>query len=481
MNRKFIAPLLSLLIITSCTPTEPDTTHLEKGKQLQREKKYTEALNQFKQVIAQDVDSFEAYRAIAQIFYEQNQLEASVQFFHQALRTCPKNKHDQLMLANDLLQLGIKFFEQKKGEQAVAIFKTILQINEKIAAVHHNLAFTLAERLGRHEEAMKHYRRALELNPDDPETRFCFSLSCLATGNLDEGWEQYKARWKGVRNSPRTFVKTFDKLWEGQELKNKTILIRAEQGLGDTLHFIRYAQLLKKQEAFVIAEVQKPLINLLSLCPYIDKVVAIGQNLPPFDYQIPLLNTPAVCKTNLDTIPADIPYLYADKQIEKTWKKKITGKNFKVGLCWFGDAVHGQTKFMPLADFVPLMRMEGVSFYSLQKYSGLEQIADLPDDVTLHLFEDDFDKTNGGFMDTAAVMKHLDLVITADTSVAHLAGGLGVPVWIVLPFPAEWRWLTEKENSPWYPTARLFRKKTSENWSLAKQELLAALQEQLAA
>jgi len=470
-------PILQKVVLLNPNHTK---AQLFLAKALHTKKEYSQALQHYKAVITQDNTHRDAHVAVAQILYAKNMLHESLKFFQAALELS-KTEEQKRSLANDLLQLGIKFFGNRDGETAVKTFRTILDINQNYAAVHHNLAFTLAERLGRYHEALPHYRAALALNPNNPEIHFCYALSCLATGNLQEGWQEYKARWQRPKHAPRTFVQTFENEWSGENLKNKTILLRAEQGFGDTLHFIRYAQLLKRQGAFVIAEVQKPLVPIISLCPYVDQVIAMNTELPPFDYQIPLMNLPAVFDTTLDSIPNTIPYLYADETLDKKWQKflknKLGNEVLQVGLCWFGDAAHGQTKFMPLKELEPLLCMKNVNFYSLQKFTGLDQIDQLCPDANLHTFDDDFDKADGSFMDSAAFMKHLDLVITADTSVAHLAGGLGIPVWIILPHPAEWRWLMERSESPWYPTARLFRQTAEGNWSEVQQELLVALQE----
>lgn len=451
--------------------------HLQLANILKKDQP-TESLKHYLIVTNHDPQHFDAHFAVAKMYCEQNNLSKSLLFFDKACGLKPENKEIDAQLASEMLQLGIKLFSQHQGKEAEHIFKKILSINNNFAAVHHNLAFTLAERLGNHYEALNHYKRAMEINPNNYETHFCFSLSCLAIGNLDVGWQEYKYRWLRPNNVARTFDSPLEHLWEGEDVRDKKIVIRCEQGLGDTLHFIRYAQLLKNAGAYVIAEVQKPLLKLLSLCPYLDNVIPIGHAIPMYDYQIPMLNLPAIFKTTLETIPQNIPYLGAMPALEKEWREYLEkDTNFKIGICWFGDAAHGQTKFMPLKDFAPLFHLENTSFYSLQKITGLDQLKDLPDDVTLHIFGSNFDKTFGSFMDTAAVIKSLDLVITADTSVAHLAGGLGVPTWIILPFPAEWRWLMHRQDSPWYPTARLFRQKKINDWQPVVKKLKKALRE----
>lgn len=380
-------------------------------------------------------------------------------------------------LANNLLWLGNIYFERGENEKSLDAFKKILNISDRFSAVHHNIGFTLAERFGRHKEALCHYQKALVLNPGNIETHFCAALSHLAQGDLEQGFSEYEYRWQRGKQNSRNFLKPLQNLWNGSDsIWGKTMLIRAEQGLGDTLQFIRYAKILKDRGAFIIAEVQKSLIALLSYCPFLDRVIAIGSELPLFDYQIPLLSLPHQLKTSLKNIPHITPYLFTNSQRIDHWKNSLkNGSRFKIGICWQGDPVHGQAKFMPLQEFLPLLQRNDITVYSLQQYVGLEQLNTIPLEYRPYEFYHDFDKSSGNFIDTAAVMTQLDLVITVDTSLAHLAGGLGVPVWVVLPFPAEWRWLTERVDSPWYPTMTLFRQQLTHNWKPVLNAMMRAL------
>jgi len=257
---------------------------LQLAQALQKNKQHHEAFQHYKAVVTLHTTNFDAYLGMGQILTKENQLHEALHFFKAAVKTRPADKEKQKTLANALLQLGITFFNQHDGASALQTFKTILQINKQYWAVHHNIGFTLAERLGRHIEAIEHYRTALELNQNNPEVHFCYALSLLATGQFADGWHEYTERWQRPGKEPRNDITTFERQWTGEDLHNKTILLRAEQGLGDTLHFIRYAQLCKNEGAFVIAEVQKPLVKLLSLCPYIDQLIPMGQPVPPFDY-----------------------------------------------------------------------------------------------------------------------------------------------------------------------------------------------------
>jgi ADP-heptose:LPS heptosyltransferase len=195
-----------------------------------------------------------------------------------------------------------------------------------------------------------------------------------------------------------------------------------------------------------------------------------------------MLNLPLAFKTSLETIPANIPYLYADEKLVTQWREKLShDRTIKIGICWRGDAAHGAHKFMPIEYFKKLVAIPGITLYSLQKNDPASSLkpANQADNSAIVQFPDEFDTTNGRFMDTAAVMKNLDLIITVDTSIAHLAGGLGVPTWLVLPFPAEWRWLENRSDSPYYPSMRIFRQKKFGDWNDVYDQVVTALQDLL--
>ena len=191
-----------------------------------------------------------------------------------------------------------------------------------------------------------------------------------------------------------------------------------------------------------------------------------------------MLNLPLIFKTTLETIPAQMPYLFADQKLVELWHERLTNdRNLKVGVCWRGDAAHGDHKFMPFPYFEQLANIPGITVYSLQKNEPTSSLkpADKAQGTRIQQFDSDFDGTHGRFMDTVAVMKNLDLIITVDTSIAHLAGGLGVPTWVVLPFPAEWRWLTHGDTTPWYKSMRLFRQKKYGNWDDVFDQIIQEL------
>ena len=321
-------------------------------------------------------------------------------------------------------------------KKALEVFQAMVRIHENIPQVYHNIGFTLAEKFGRHEQALGAYDKALALK-ESIETHYCRAEALLALGNLEEGFKEYEFRWlRGDRKPRRSLPWPLPKQWNGQDLDNKRILIHVEQGMGDTIQFLRYSKNLKERGATVIVEVQKPLVDIAKSCPFVDKVVAYNTPMPAFDYQIPLMSLPRIMETTLETIPVQEPYLFANEQWIKFWQEKLrTDTNFKIGICWHGSHVHSEDKFMPLEYFMRLANIPEVSLYSLQQFDGVEQIEQLGNPKKLHVFSGDFDKSHGRFADTAAVMCNMDLIITVDTSIAHLAGALGVPTWVVLPFP----------------------------------------------
>jgi hypothetical protein len=250
--------------------------------------------------------------------------------------------------------------------------------------------------------------------------------------------------------------------------------------LGDTLQFIRYAALVKKRAGTLVVVCQKPLVKLLAACPGIDRLVEAGHPLPPHDAHLPMLDLPRIFGTTLETIPAEVPYVLADPGLIEKWQEELRGiEGFKVGVAWQGNPQYrgDRARSLPLSCFEPLADLPGVRLLSLQKGAGVEQ---------LQVLAGRFSVTEVGsrlndFMDTAAVLRNLDLVIACDTAVAHLAGALGVPVWVALPRASDWRWLLDRDDSPWYPTMRLFRQTRGGDWDEVVARIAAELSKRVRA
>lgn len=323
------------------------------------------------------------------------------------------------------------------------------------------------------EEALARFERSIQLKPDYADPHLNRSLVWLLMGRWKEGWDEYEWRWQLRTVRRRDFRQP---QWDGSSLAGRTILLHAEQGLGDTLNFIRYAPLVKAQGGRVLVVAPKPLLPLLAGCRGIDHLAAFGEPLPDFDVQVPLLTLPRLLGTRTDNVPADVPYLHVDPQRVQRWRLWLVAyQGFKVGIAWQGDRKHrsDRQRSAALTQFAPLAQVPGVQLFSLQKGAGTEQLAGCPFAVTdLGRW---LDNAGGAFLDTAAVMRNLDLVICVDTALGHLAGGLGVPVWLALPFAPDWRWLCGRTDTPWYPTMRLFRQTHNGEWQSVFSDMAAEL------
>jgi hypothetical protein len=317
---------------------------------------------------------------------------------------------------------------------------------------HNNLANALIGQ-GSLDEATAHCEQALRHQPDFADAQNDLSLLLLLRGDFERGWRQYGLPSKTKRAFPQP-------LWDGSPLEGRTILLHAEQGLGDTVHFIRYVPLVQQRSGNVIVECQPALLPLMAGIAHCGRLVAQGSPLPPFDVHAPLLALPGILDTKLNTIPAAIPYLHPDGSLTTDWRRHLRrdgrAGTLLAGIGWQGNPHYprDRQRSIPVAAFAPLAR-EGVELISLQKGATSDQWAGMK---CFTLDE------AGAFMDTAAIMANLDLVISADTSIVHVAGALGVPVWIPLARVPDWRWLLERSDSPWYPTVRLFRQSRVGHW-----------------
>lgn len=444
------------------------------GRALEAQQNYSRATEHYKKFLIEQPQSFEIHLALARTLLEQEHLHEAKEHLTCALQVNPTN-------LEALLGLGNIFSMQHQFEDALHTYTKMLELAPEDYAIRYNLAYIL-KKLGRLEEAINEYQRVIEQNPKYIEAHFGLGTTYLLNGNFSDGWPEYEWRWKRAHTTPRTLSQP---QWDGSDLNGKIILLHAEQGLGDTLQFIRYARTLKKQGATIIAAVQDPLIPLLSQCPYLDTVISLWAPFPHYDVHAPLLTLPLIMNTTEETIPsAHQPYLYAQSDLIDYWHTKLAhDKNFKIGLCWQGNASYQHrflkavvaAKSIPINVLEPLSTIPGISFYSLQKINGTEQLNTLPSHFQIISFDDNFDQEHGRFMDTTALIKNLNLIITVDTSIAHLAGALGAHVWLLLPNPPDWRWMLNRSDTPWYPTMQLFRQPEPGNWHAVIQEIYAKL------
>jgi hypothetical protein len=326
---------------------------------------------------------------------------------------------------------------------------------------------------GQTQEAMRFFRPALFKLPNDLSINWELGDMYLLNGDFKRGMAGFRARWQKEQIHQK-------KLWNGESLSQKTILIYCQWGLGDTFMYLRYLPLLKDQGARVICACQKPLMQILSFCTFIDELIPLKSNpMPQFDYQVPITYLPEIFGTTIETIPQPIPYLFVEQERIDFWATKLKNDHhFKIGLCWNGENrpdPQTWTRSIELSKLIPLLEIPQITFYSLQTGDELKQIDSLPKSCSIVTFDESFDKEHGAFVDTAALMKNLDLVLTIDTSIAHLAGALGVPVWVMLPYANEWRFFKERSDSPWYPTMTLFRQLARNDWQTVIEQIMLAI------
>lgn len=404
------------------------------------------------------------YHQVGSQLRQQDRLDEAIEPYKVAVQLEPKNIQMLMDLANAYHMLN-------RNMEALEMYKNILEINPRAITALYNFGFTL-KRMGHVEQTLDVYEQVLALKPDYPAALFSRSTLYLTMGDLEKGFEAYEWRWKAYNENPRRFNLP---MWEGQDLTDQTLLVHAEQGLGDTIQFVRYLKILKAQfpTLTIVFESQNQLVPILKQQPYIDRVLSRNEQPPFAHYQIPLMSIPRIVKTTLETIPAQTPYLQHDQTLTQEWKEKLADDhNLKVGICWQGNAQYKSVslrraviaKSIALSLFGPLTDIKGVTLYSLQQINGEDQITDCPFKDKIVTFDASFDQQHGRFMDTAAVMQNLDLVITVDTGTAHLAGALNTPTWIMLSFPADWRWLRNRTDSPWYSTVRLFQQTKTGEW-----------------
>jgi hypothetical protein len=328
-----------------------------------------------------------------------------------------------------------------------------------------SLGLVLSE-FGRHVEAVAHYEEALRRAPQNADAHHNRAQAWLLMGDWTRGWSEYEWRWKCSEFSPPHFDRP---QWDGAPLEGRTILLHAEQGAGDTLQFVRFAPLVKERGGTVVLAAPARLHPILGTAPGIDRLVPPCRQSPPpeFDVHCPLLSLPAIFATTPETVPAAIPYLQAEPARIERWRTALEAlPGFRIGIAWQGSRTmlpYDLFRSVPLSQFEPLARVDGVRLISLQ-LGASEQIGALAGRFAVVDLAEKLDESAGAFLDTAALLVNLDLVVACDTGIAHLAGALGVPTWIALPVVPSWRWLLDREDTPWYPTARLYRQVYAGRW-----------------
>ena len=497
--KRFEEALASYARALAVRPAYADAL-LNRGNTLKELKRFEEALASYDRVLAVRPDHAQAHSNRANVLHELGRFEAALASCDRALAARPAfteahanrgnalhalDRFDEalasyeraLALRPDYAQAhynrGNTLHALDRFEEALASYDRALALKPDYAEAHANRGIAL-HALKRFDAALASYERALAARPGYAEAHYSEALCRLLTGDLEGGWRKHEWRWKTgqLGNSQRHFPQP---LWTGAEaLAGKTILLHAEQGFGDTIQFCRYAPLVAQRAARVVLEVQKPLHELTRTLPGVAQTVSKGDSLPGFDVHCPLLSLPLAFDTRLATIPSPTPYLFPSPPAVANWSERLgPGRRPRIGLAWSGRPTHrnDRNRSIALGALLPLLDGSAATFVSVQREVRAE------DEALLQRRSDvvHFGHELKDFSDTAALISNLDLVICVDTSVEHLAGALAKPVWILLPFIPDWRWLLDREDSPWYGTARLFRQDDARGWGNVIARVRAAL------
>ena len=460
---------------------------LETARQLLKDQRPLEAARAFAAVLAVQPDCVEALAQLGQLLFQSNELAASLGCLQQAAKLSPEMPRLNALMAAVLRKLG-------RLEESAACCERETRLSPNDPDAHYNLALarqTLQQipeaitsyqtalrirpgyldallGLGRSlrqirqsEVALDYFTAAVQLAPSDARAHWELGTTQLALGQFTSGWKGFEWRWQ-LKDFTTPSPRYEQTQWDGRDLGGKRIFLHCEQGYGDVIQFSRYAVLVAARGGHVLLGCPKPLQPLMETVPGIAEVVTTRENLRPFDTHAPLMSLPSIFGTTLETIPVAIPYIHPRVSTfsQAKWVENLPGK--KVGVVWAGSTAHSNdaNRSLPLRFLKPLLNVPGIRWHSLQTGEAAQALTH-PDFAGKIV---DLGNRFKDFHDTAEAISELDLVLAVDTAVAHLAGAMGKTVWLLLPFEAEWRWMTNREDSPWYPTFRLFRQSSPGNW-----------------
>ncbi|MCD4678603.1 MAG: tetratricopeptide repeat-containing glycosyltransferase family protein [Desulfobacula sp.] len=480
---------------------------LKKGVEFHTAGNYREAEMAYRQVLSIDPENPDAIHFMGVLAFHVNQNKIAKEFLTKAIKLTPDNAACYLNMGNVLQQeedyegavkwyerskalnpnnkkvysnLGVAFSKIGKLEASVASLKKSIKLDPCYADAHNNLSETY-KFLGEYDKALDSSNKAISLVSNFVAARWNRSILLLLKGDLENGLAEYEWRWQ----RPQTKSRSFDsgEKWQGQQLTGKTIFVYEEQGMGDTIQFMRYLPLLQSMGGKVILEVVAPLVRLVESFKGFDRLWVGIKNVDTrptdrFDFHVPLLALPGIFKTTLENIPDKIPYLRPDSHLVQVWKKRIKKlDSFKIGIVWAGHQNHANdmNRSVLLSKFKSLKKLEKISLYSLQK----EKYGRWTNINPVQIFDQDLGEEISDFADTAAIIENLDLVISIDTSVVHLAGALGKEVLTLLPFSPDWRWMIDRDDSPWYPTMKLFRQPAPGDWNTVFKNVKKYLEKRL--
>lgn len=441
------------------------TNYSNKSNILMGQKKYDEALKNCDIALEIDDNNKDGWMNKGNVLFELNNFSSAEINLKKAIEISPE-------YASAWLNLGRVYNAQNQDENALNCYEKALSLNPKFDQVLINLGFTYA-RMGKTDLAIKFYEQAAECNPNlKYEVLWNIALIYLSLGRFDEGWRLYELRWKMKEFEPQK-INSIMPRWDGtQSIKEKRVLVHAEQGLGDSIQFCRYLENLEALGAEVIFKVQKPLIALFDNLAGVKSQLSLSDDNPTHDLHVPLLSLPGIFYSKLNSLKSSEYYISAEPQRIAQWKEVLRDDSYKIGINWQGSR---GTKIdigrsFNVSLFEKISQLKNVQLISLQKGYGTEQLDSLPPGMSVLSLGDKFDE-DGAFLDTAAVMKNLDLVISSDTALVHLAGALGVKTWVALKFTPDWRWMMDRSDSPWYPSLTLYRQKVAGEWEYVFEKM----------
>ena len=440
------------------------------GRALHKQNRPDESEGALRKALEIDPKFFLAYNELGNALMDMKRHPEAIEAFNQLLKIEPSGE--------GRYNLGGALWESGQCEEAIAEYKTAESMGFVDPRLYNNLG-AIHHQLGRYEKAAGCFRRAIAVDSDFSLAHFNLGMLQLLKGDFKQGWVGYEARWK-AKSIPMPARYAQLGMWDGGDLRGRRILLDCEQGFGDSIQFARYIPLIAERGGLPTLATQPELRRLLKTLPGLERVFCPPEELPMFDVQCPLLSLGHLFGTTLENIPAKAPYLVADEAAVVSWGKRVPqDERMKIGLCWSGSPKHLQDRVRSLSpeDLVPLGQVADAWYCSLQKAPDARAASKMPETLQIS----DWTAELGDFAETAALIANLDLVISCDTAVAHLAGALGKPVWVLLPCVPDWRWLLERDDSPWYPTMRLFRQSKPGDWQAPVVKAVKALEKLAAA
>jgi len=413
------------------------------------------AVKAYRKAIELNNDYGEAYSNLGNCLQKQNKYAESIEYYAKAIKSNPDYAEAYNNLAAALYKLG-------NFKAAIENCRKAIKLKDNYAEAYNTLAAVLqAEQ--RFDEAIECYGKTIEYAPDYAEAYYSRGMSYLRNGEFAKGWDDYQ--WRLKTEKIKVTLRYDKPWWQGENFQGKTLLVQAEQGFGDSIQFVRYLPMVKERGGTVILAEKPELISLFQNLEGIDDLVdtrKVTEGNVKYDLYVTLLTLPAIFDTRTDNVPARIPYFFEEASKVAHWRNKIETDVFNIGIAWAGNQTHGNdhNRSCALKNFIQPAKIKNVKLFSLQKGPGIEQISNWPEDVELI----DLGQQFKDFADTAAAIENMDMTISVDTSVAHLAGAMGKTIWLLIPYEPDWRWMLNRQDSPWYPTMKLFRQKQHGNW-----------------